>query len=196
MPSLLMSVLVVLLLTAPSGATTQIVSGGLGDREEPFGDQAFLFTDANGHTLGGSKIEDLQIGMKLTTGHYSTTFGGEELFGFGHGSFFDVPGSSMVFNFTFAPITLLTLSPLDPGVAGAFAGGPFTMTGQFIWPGVTTIDYVGQGTVLAGWFPRDSNDFGFSFVGFTFNAPEPPGTLLLVLGLVAVLRTRLGGKRR
>jgi hypothetical protein len=109
--------------------------------------------------------------------------------------FSNAPGASMDFEFTFAPITLLTMSPLDPGVAGTSVSEPFTMTGRFIWPGVTTIDYVGQGTVTAGWFARDVS-FGDDFVGFVFSAPEPSASVLLALGLGAMLAARLVGKRR
>jgi len=189
-----------LLPVAPAGAVQLIPFSDVVDIEKPFGDQVFNTTDANGVRLFGSKVPfDLQIGVKLTTGHYSTAFGQSELNVNTCCEFvnlMNVPGSLMDFEFNFAPITLLTLSPLDPGVAGSSVSEPFTMTGQFNWPGVTTIDYIGQGTLTARWFPRDSPDFGSSSVSFIFNAPEPSAAVLLALGLGAMLAARLAKKRR
>jgi hypothetical protein len=56
------------------------------------------------------------------------------------------------------------------------------MTGQLIWPDLGTIDYVGHGTLFAG-----VPSLGISSVGFVFQAPEASITVLLAIGLGAVL---------
>jgi hypothetical protein len=176
-PSAVVAFVLFLFFLSPSANATpvSIMSGNLGGRT--FDDLAFLI-GGHGVTLFGAESFPVTIGDELATGHLSESI---PTFGL-NGANVTLQNLHMNFELSFAPITLLTMSPFDPGVAGSSASEPFTMTGILSGPNFETIDFVGQGTLTAGWFPQGPN-FGRQFVNVQF-VPEPSSVALLVFGVI------------
>ena len=60
------------------------------------------------------------------------------------------------------------------------------MTGVLSGANFTPIEFVGQGTFTAGWFPREGPNFGRQFFSAQF-VTEPPSIALLIFGAIGLL---------
>jgi hypothetical protein len=183
-PSAVVAFVLLLFLSTPSAnaAPVSITSGSLGGRT--FDDLAFLI-NGNGITLFGAESFSPTLGAQLATGHLSRSI---PTFGL-NGVMVFPEIINMNFELSFTPITLLTLSPFDPGVAGSSVSEPFTMTGVLSGPNFPAIEFVGQGTITAGWFPKEGPDFGRQSVGAQF-VPEPSSVALLAFGVIWLVVAR------
>jgi|RhiMethySRZTD1v2_1073278.scaffolds.fasta_scaffold28607_4 hypothetical protein len=166
-------------LTPSVNATpVSITSGNLGGGT--FDDLAFIII-GNGITLHGYESFPVTLGEELATGHLS-----ERIPTFNLNGVVVLQPIFMNFELSFTPTPLLAMSPFAPGVAGSSVTEPFTMTGVLSGANFTPIDFVGQGTFTAGWFPREGPDFGRQFFSAQF-VPEPPSIALLIFGAIGLL---------
>jgi hypothetical protein len=181
-----LTTVVFLLLASAANATrtVEINSGGIGGF--PGDDLAGIISGA-GFGVGGRTVVIPVPGVfnDFAAGHY-TFDTSDAVFVVGGPFFFDFT-ADLHLEFTFTPITILNLSPFV--AAGQFETEPMSMVGFFTAPGFDTINLFGRGTAGAGWFPRDSPNFGLFSVGFGF-VPEPSPIVLLGFGIVSILVLR------
>jgi hypothetical protein len=173
-----MLVLAMLLVASPAHATrtVEINAGGVGGF--PGADIAAFISGA-GFSVGG-RLVGIDV-HEFPAGHY-TFDTSDEVFVVGGPPIPNLT-AQLHLEFSFPPITVLSLGPFVG--AGQSETEPMSMIGFFTAPGFETVNLFGQGIASAGWFPRDSPNFGLFRVGFTF-LPEPSSIALVALGIVAI----------
>jgi hypothetical protein len=193
--------MLILLPTAASGTTLQVISGAVSQRSDDAGDWGYLLRGdnflffsggVNGNTasfngfgaaaLGGPVTANLvQPGAIILDGVSYPADPGGLLPPFGSITLFNGPVPQSAFHPPFLPNV--------PQVGTV----PFTMTG-FVTIGGTTFDLAGQGvlfeTVCNCAFPEPSARVTWAF------AEPPPLALLSFAGIVALMLYRLGMFRR
>jgi PEP-CTERM putative exosortase interaction domain len=149
----------------------------------PHQDLAFRFTTVNALSLAGwNSYPTPIIEGQLFTGHLDHFFPVYMINGIWD---FVNPKPLAHMELFFDPIALMGMSIFDPGVAGSSVTERFQMITR--WSGT---EFVSFGTITAGWFSRESPNFGFSYIQATFEAPEPTTLFLLAIGLLLLFIMR------
>jgi hypothetical protein len=181
---LVVSTFLFIALAPPAGATPiSVFDGGMGG--STFEDLTFGIVAYGLEAYGYTSFPFL--GNQLAAGHFNQGFPAwiypELIVG-------DPPHSIRIELF-FEPTDLLARSPFEPGVAGSSVTRVFTMTAVLTADAgnAPPIDFVGQGTFSAGWFPREGTRFGFQFFNAQF-VPEPSSVTMLAAGFIAFLCIR------
>ncbi len=164
---------------------------------------------ASGSEIGGLTFQDLAVtlrgtGFNVIIGFESFPFNLGQQFADGHVSQ-QVPIPQYLFNgvtyinvvrmqfdLFMEPNGLLAMSAFDPGVEGTSVSEPFAMTGFLFGQNFQQIDFVGQGTLTAGWGSHANNTFADQYFAARFESPtvqtpEPSSLALLIIGILAIV---------